>query len=92
MALEAGQMVTWGMRWWHRVEVAPTGVSVGISTRGYGMEKRCRRVLYEATNRAIGEVEHYFDALDEDPPIRNRAQLEALVRLVTGQSDPPDGR
>jgi Cupin-like domain len=88
--LEAGQMVTWGRRWWHRVEVSPTGVSVGISTRGHSTRQhRLRGALYAICSRAIGEVEHYLDALDEDPPMRTRAQLEALVRLVNGESTRP---
>jgi hypothetical protein len=88
--LTPGQMVTWGRCWWHRVEIAPEGVSVGLSTRGHDLTRRFkpRAIAHRVASRVIGEVEHYLDALDEDPPIRTREQLEALARLVVGEGAP----
>lgn len=38
--LVPGQMVTWGRRWWHRVEVAPTGLTASISTLAHRRAER----------------------------------------------------
>jgi len=64
--LEPGQMITWGRRWWHRVEVAASGVSVGLSTRGHNAAERFtpRGIAHVVSSRLLGEVEHFLDALD----------------------------
>jgi hypothetical protein len=65
-------------------------VSVGLSTRGHDLTQRFkpRGITHLMASRVIGEVEHYLDALDEDPPIRTREQLEAVARLVVGEGAP----
>lgn len=38
--LVPGQMVAWGRRWWHRVEVAPTGLTASLSTLAHHRSER----------------------------------------------------
>jgi hypothetical protein len=80
--LGPGQMVTWARRWWHRVEIAPSGVTIGLSTRGRPPERRFERraIAHLIESRIVGEVEHYLDALDEEPPAMTLEELRALAR------------
>ncbi len=81
--LEPGQMVAWGRRWWHRVEIAPSGLTIGLSTRGHRPEEM--RSRYGLANfigsRIIGEAEHYFEQLGSRPPVRSLEELRGLTRL-----------
>ena len=82
--LNPGQMVAWGRRWWHRVEIAKSGVTIGLSTRGQLRQEMfgpCG-IAHLIASRMIGEVEHYLEALDIDPPMQTLKQLEALTRTV----------
>ena len=82
--LTPGQMVTWGRRWWHRVEVAKSGVTIGLSTRGQRPEEmsRPRGIAHSLGSRLIGEAEHYLEALGEEPPLRTIEQLRVLCEGV----------
>lgn len=77
--LEPGQMVTWGRRWWHRVEIARRGVTVGLSTRGHRPGEIWRpRCLFEQLHaRAVGEIEDLLDRRGDLPEV---LRLEELRR------------
>jgi hypothetical protein len=80
--LAPGQMVAWGRRWWHRVEIGPSGLTIGISTRGHRREEARTRhgIANFVGSRVIGEAEHYLDATGCEPPVRSLEQLRALCR------------
>jgi hypothetical protein len=77
--LAPGQMVAWGRRWWHRVEIARSGVTIGLSTRGQRREEMfsARGLAHLLGSWVIGEVEHYLEGVDEPLP-RTLAELRAL--------------
>jgi len=79
--LAPGQMVTWARRWWHRVEIAKSGVTIALSTRGQRMEERLRPrgIRHLLESKIIGEAEYYLEALGEGPPFRTIEQLRALL-------------
>ncbi len=89
--LTQGRMVQWDRGWWHRVEIARDGVTVGLSTRGHVALPAWHptALAHIAASRLVGEVEHYLDAIDADPPERTRKQLLALSRMVTGELAAP---
>jgi hypothetical protein len=78
--LAPGQMVTWGRRWWHRVEIDKSEVSIGLSTRGHRPEERYRPrgIAHLIESRIIGEAEHYLDAVGAEPPVRTLDQLRGM--------------
>jgi hypothetical protein len=78
--LTPGQMVTWARRWWHRVEIAKSGVTIGLSTRGQRPEERYRPrgIAHLLGSWVIGEAEHYLEALGEEPPLMTVKELRAL--------------
>jgi hypothetical protein len=78
--LAPGQMVTWGRRWWHRAEIAKSGVTVALSTRGHRWEEMTQLpgITYRLGSRILGEVEQFLEELGEDPPMMTLEQLKAL--------------
>lgn len=80
--LGPGQMVTWGRRWWHRVEIDDSAVTITLSTRGHRPQERLRpRALTQRLGvRFFGEVEQYLESLDIQPPVRTPDELRSLCR------------
>jgi Cupin-like domain len=80
--LGPGQMVTWGRKWWHRVEIAKSGVTIALSTRGYQQKdvKQLRGIAYHLGSVIIGDAERFLEALGDEPPIMTLDQLKALCR------------
>jgi hypothetical protein len=78
--LAPGQMVTWGRRWWHRVEIAKSGVTIALSTRGYRQKEmtQLRGIAYHLGSLIIGDAERFLEALGDEPPIMTLDQLNAL--------------
>jgi hypothetical protein len=78
--LMPGQMVTWARKWWHRVEIAKSGVSIALSTRGQRPEERfqLRGIAQLMGGRIIGDAEQYLETVGEGPPVRTPEQLRAL--------------
>ena len=78
--LAPGQMVTWARNWWHRVEIARSGVSIALSTRGQRPEERFRPrgIAHWVGSRIVGEVEHYLEARGELPPVRTPEELRSM--------------
>lgn len=66
--LGPGQMVTWGREWWHRVEVAPSGLTASISTLAHRRIERLQPagLLESLKSFVFGEVARN---LDKDCPI-----------------------
>jgi hypothetical protein len=79
--LAPGQMVTWGRRWWHRAEIARSGVTIALSTRGHRQEEmtQLRGIAHRLGSRIIGEAEDFLEALGEEPPMMTLEQLKALL-------------
>lgn len=77
--LAPGQMVTWGRRWWHRVEVRGPGVTIALSTRGQRREEmfRPRGLAHLATMRLIGDVEHNVEARAGEPALTTLDEVRA---------------
>jgi hypothetical protein len=65
-----GQMVTWDRRWWHRVEIGRSDVTIAVSTRGVrDDEQRGRRATVERlVMRFVGDVESTVER--HAPPLR----------------------
>ncbi|GAA2767628.1 hypothetical protein GCM10010103_66700 [Streptomyces paradoxus] len=80
--LGPGQMVTWGRRWWHRVEIDDSAVTITLSTRGHRPQDKLRpRALAQRLGvRLFGEVEHYLESLDSQPPVMTPGELRSLCR------------
>jgi hypothetical protein len=78
--LAPGQMVTWARRWWHRVEIAGSGVTIALSTRGQRPEEmsRPRGIAHRLGSWVLGEAEHYLETHGDAPPFRTIEQLKAL--------------
>jgi hypothetical protein len=78
--LAPGQMVTWGRRWWHRVEVAEAGITIALSTRGQLREERYRPrgLMHLLGMRVIGDVEHHVEGRGEEPEICRPEDLAAI--------------
>jgi hypothetical protein len=79
--LTPGQMVTWGRKWWHRVEISKSGVTVALSTRGHRREEmnQFRGIAYHLGSLVIGEVEDFLESLDEQPPITTIEELKVMM-------------
>jgi hypothetical protein len=72
--LQPGQMVTWGRQWWHRVEIDPSGVTIGLSTRGQRKQAMLhpRVITHRLMMRLLGDVES---------TVETRAGLPTLLSL-----------
>jgi hypothetical protein len=74
-------MVTWGRRWWHRVEIAESGVTVALSTRGHRPQERFRprAIAQRLGGKFLGEVEQYLEELDVQAPVMTLGELRSLA-------------
>lgn len=88
--LAPGQMVTWGRRWWHRVEIAKPGVTIALSTRGHRREEmtQLRGIAHYLGSRIIGEAEHFLESLDEQPTIMTLKELKVMTETYLIQKQP----
>jgi hypothetical protein len=79
--LAPGQMVTWGRKWWHRVEIAKAGVTIALSTRGHRKKEmtQLRGIVHRLGSRIIGEAEDFLEALGEEPSLMTLDQLKELA-------------
>jgi hypothetical protein len=69
--LTPGHMVTWGRRWWHRVQVAESGVTVALSTRGMRSDERSspRAIAQRVTSKLLGEAEEFLEEVEAAPTL-----------------------
>jgi hypothetical protein len=82
--LNPGQMVAWGRRWWHRVEVGHD-LTIGISTRGHRQEDRFgpHTITHLVGSWIVGEAEHHLDRLGCKAPARTLEEMWALRASVS---------
>ena len=82
--LKPGQMVTWGRRWWHRVQIAEQGVTIALSTRGQVPDERPspRAIAQQVAANLFGEAEAFLMEQDDDPTI---VTPDELGRRVDGR-------
>lgn len=75
--LAPGHMVTWGRRWWHRVQVAESGVTVALSTRGIRPDERSspRAIAQRVTSKILGEAEELLEEAEANPTLVNLDDL-----------------
>lgn len=79
--LAPGHMVRWPRRWWHRVEIAPSGNTIALSTRGrLTTTGRLRFNRHRLRNRVIGDVEDYLERTLPQRPLVTLADLTALQK------------
>jgi hypothetical protein len=72
-----GQMVSWARNWWHRVEIARQGVTIGLSTRGHRIAeaRQLRGLLHRLESRLVGEIEYALENSEETVTLTDLAEL-----------------
>jgi len=81
-----GQMVTWSRRWWHRVEVGRSGVTVALSTRGRQREQpfHPRSLVNRLAMRLIGDVESTVETRSAFVTVLSLADIRAMTTSNVG--------
>lgn len=78
--LRPGQMVSWGRRWWHRVEIDKTGVTIALSTRGQQHEPMLhpRGIAHRLMMRLIGDIESTVESRAPSPTLLSLDEVRAI--------------
>jgi hypothetical protein len=81
-----GQMVSWARNWWHRVEIAREGVTIGLSTRGHRAAegRQLRGLLHRLESHLVGEIEYALEGSEETVTLTALADL--LPELPAGRA------